>query len=115
MTLSNRINDFDHIIVTVKITERTDDHTIIETLLDKKFEKGIVMSALGICESAHVGYKQDLLSIFESMDVFDYGFDKLRQELTYVDKNNTSGSLEKSFMSKSEKNEPYDVSNANEK
>lgn len=110
LTLSNRINDFDHIIVTVKITERTSDDQIIETLFDKKFEKGVITSALGICESTHVGHKQDLLSIFETMDVFDYGFDKLRQDLSCIGKNQTSRSFDSSFKDITEKNESQDVS-----
>lgn len=122
LTLSSRLDNYDRLIVNVKLTEQDGErqdasmvspssssveasdlicfsdsledishdgdsvktYSYSKALLDKKYERGVITSNLGICESTHVGYKQDLLSIFEAMDVFQYGFEQLRRDLSSI-------------------------------
>ena len=71
--------DYERLIRTVIILEHQNGQT--QTLLHKKYERGEVVSLEGLREAINVGIKKDDLSIFESLGVFDYGFQDFRMKL----------------------------------
>ncbi|XP_015792080.1 protein zer-1 homolog isoform X2 [Tetranychus urticae] len=74
-------NNLDKLVVTVRVFEQRnkDTHNI---LLDKRYEKGVITSNLGMCEATYVGVKNNFITIFDEMGVFEYGFDTLRRKLS---------------------------------
>ncbi|XP_053206077.1 protein zer-1 homolog isoform X2 [Panonychus citri] len=74
-------NNLDKLVVTVRVIESRNKDTF-DILLDKRYEKGAITSNLGMCETTYVGVKNNFISIFDEMGVFEYGFDTLRRKLS---------------------------------